>query len=109
MAGRLKGKVAFVTAGRTGHRNARSPRPSPPEGAKVIATDLDIKNYPASKSRRKSHSMFRSTLWPVDALAKQVEKEFGPIDILANCAGFVHHGSCWNVPSRIGIFRSTST
>ena len=29
----------------------------------------------------------------VDALAKQVTKEFGPLDILVNCAGFVHHGT----------------
>jgi 2-keto-3-deoxy-L-fuconate dehydrogenase len=29
----------------------------------------------------------------VDVLAKEIGREFGALDVLANCAGYVHHGS----------------
>jgi 2-keto-3-deoxy-L-fuconate dehydrogenase len=91
MAGRLKGKVAFVTAAGQGIGRAIA-ETFAAQGAKVIATDLDIKKLSGLKVAKKVALDVRSTQ-AVDALAKQVEKEFGPIDILANCAGFVHHGS----------------
>jgi len=58
----------------------------------VIATDLDIKKLSGLKVAKKVALDVRSTQ-AVDALAKAGGEGFGPIDILANCAGFVHHGS----------------
>ena len=58
----------------------------------MIATDLDEKKLDGLKVAKKARSM--SARPPrCDALAKEVEKEFGAIDILVNCAGFVHHGT----------------
>ena len=91
MAGRLKGKVAFVTAAGQGIGRAIAASFAA-EGAKVIATDLDEKKLSGLKVAKKVSLDVRSTK-AVDALAKQIEREFGPIDILVNCAGFVHHGS----------------
>ena len=91
MAGRLKGKVAFVTAAGQGIGRAIA-ETFAAEGAKVIATDLDEKKLTGLDVAKKASLDVRSTA-AVDAMAKDVEKEFGPIDILANCAGFVHHGT----------------
>src|SRR3954470_14247356 len=91
MAGRLKGKVAFVTAAGQGIGRAIA-ETFAAEGATVIATDLDEKKLAGLDVAKKASLDVRSTA-AVDAMAKDVEKEFGPIDILANCAGFVHHGT----------------
>ena len=107
MAGRLKGKVAFVTAAGQGIGRAIA-ETFAAEGAKVIATDLDEKKLTGLKVREEGSLDVRSTE-AVDALAKEVEKEFGRLDILVNCAGFVHHGTVLESPSRTGISPSTST
>jgi 2-keto-3-deoxy-L-fuconate dehydrogenase len=91
MAGRLKGRVAFVTAAGQGIGRAIA-ESFAAEGAKVIATDLDEKKLSGLKVAKKASLDVRSTQ-AVDKLARQVKKEFGPVDILVNCAGFVHHGS----------------
>ncbi|MBZ0148610.1 MAG: SDR family NAD(P)-dependent oxidoreductase, partial [Pseudorhodoplanes sp.] len=90
MAGRLKGKVAFVTAAGQGIGRAIAQNFAA-EGAKVIATDLDEKKLSGLKVAKKASLDVRSTK-AVETLAKQVRKEIGPVDILVNCAGFVHHG-----------------
>ena len=91
MAGRLKGKVAFVTAAGQGIGRAIA-ESFAAEGAKVIATDLDEKKLSGLKVAKKASLDVRSAR-AVDKLARQVKKEFGPVDILVNCAGFVHHGT----------------
>ena len=90
MVNRLKGKRAFLTAAGAGIGRATAIAFAA-EGAEVIATDLKpelIADLPAEGIAAVHPLDVRSTP-AVDALAKVV----GPVDILFNCAGFVHHGS----------------
>lgn len=90
MAGRLKGKVALVTAAGQGIGRAIA-EAFAAESATVIATDLDEKKLKGLKGQRQKLDV-RSTE-AVQALAKAVRKDHGGLDILVNCAGFVHHGT----------------
>jgi 2-keto-3-deoxy-L-fuconate dehydrogenase len=58
------------------------------EGAIVWATDLDLSKLEGLKRARRRKLDVRSTR-AVEALAART----GPIDILVNCAGFVHHNT----------------
>src|ERR1700690_70320 len=85
MAGRLGGKVALSTAaagiGRgTAEAFAR-------EGARVIATDIDVAGLKGLDADKRKLDVRSNEA--VEALAREV----GPIDVLFNCAGFVHHGT----------------
>lgn len=91
VAGRLKGKVAFVTAAGQGIGRAIA-QAFINEGAKVIATDLDAAKLKDLK-KAKTYSLDVRSTEAVNALAAKVIKEFGTPNILANCAGFVHQGS----------------
>jgi 2-dehydro-3-deoxy-L-fuconate 4-dehydrogenase len=91
VSGRLKGKLAFVTAAGQGIGRAIA-EAFIAEGAKVIATDLDAGKLKSLKKAKVFALDVRSTD-AVNALAKKVMKEFGTPNILANCAGFVHQGS----------------
>jgi len=62
------------------------------EGAKVIATDLDLTKFKSLKKAKVFQLDVRHTM-KVNALAKQLIKQFGAPDILVNCAGYVHQGS----------------
>jgi 2-keto-3-deoxy-L-fuconate dehydrogenase len=91
VSGRLKGKLALITAAGQGIGRAIA-EAFIAEGAKVIATDLDA---------GKLKSLKQATIFPLDvratakveALAKDVIRKFGAPDILVNCAGYVHQGS----------------
>ena len=89
MAGRLQGKVAVVTAAGQGIGKA-SAEAYLAAGAKVIATDLDDTKMADLKAKG-------ATVRKLDVMDKAAIKalaaEFGPIDVLFNCAGFVHHGT----------------
>ena len=87
MANRLKGKTCLVTAAGQGIGRAIA-EAFVAEGAKVFATDLDAKKLEglAGADCRKLDAMKTAE---VDALAKAI----GPVDVLVNCAGYVHHGS----------------
>ena len=86
MSGRLVGKTAVLTAAAAGIGRATA-EAFAREGARVIATDLNEAGL-AGLSGEKRQLDVRSTE-AVEALAR----ELGPIDILFNCAGFVHHGA----------------
>lgn len=87
MTGRLAGKTAFITAAGAGI-GAETARAFVEEGARVIATDLVAASL-TGLGETESYTLDVRSTQAVDAMAKQV----GPVDILVNCAGFVHHGN----------------
>lgn len=89
MAGRLAGKSAFVTAAAHGIGRAAALAYAR-EGAKVLATDI---NEAALKSLA-GEGLATRVLDVTDAAAiERAAAEAGPVDVLLNCAGFVHHGT----------------
>ena len=91
MSNRVNGKVALVTAAGQGIGRAIA-EALIAEGAKVIATDVaedKVKDLQAAK-RVKLDVRSQDN---VDALAKTIAGEFGALDILVNCAGYVANGS----------------
>jgi 2-keto-3-deoxy-L-fuconate dehydrogenase len=86
MALRLKDKVAVLTAAAAGIGRATA-EAFAAEGARVIATDIDLAGLGGLEAERRKLDVRSSAA--VEALAREV----GPIDILFNCAGYVHHGS----------------
>ncbi len=87
MAGRLKGKTALVTAAGQGIGRAIA-EAFAREGATVWATDVDLTKLEGLARVKKRRLDARSTK-AVEALAAKI----GPVDILVNAAGFVHHGT----------------
>ena len=87
MADRLKGKRCFVTAAGQGIGRATA-LAFAAEGAEVIATDIN------EKLLADLHGMKTAKLDVLDTAAvNAAAKAHGPVDVLFNCAGFVHHGS----------------
>lgn len=84
--GRLDQKVALVTAAGAGIGRATA-EAFAREGCRVVSTDLDASKLEGLDGERLALDV-RSTE-AVNALSGKI----GPIDILFNCAGFVHHGS----------------
>ena len=91
MAGRLKGKIALVTAAGQGIGRAIA-EAFAAEGATVIATDLDVKKMKGLKKATLAKLDARSTA-DVNTLVKDMSKKIGTIDVLVNAAGYVHHGT----------------
>ncbi len=87
MTGRLQGKTALVTAAAQGMGRATA-EAFLREGARVIATDIDE----AKLSTLKGAETRRLDVTDRAAIEK-LSRELGAIDILFNCAGFVHHGT----------------
>ncbi len=90
MAGRLAGKVAFCTASGAGIGRAVAIAFAR-EGARVIASDIDLGKLKglAEEGVAETHIIdVRNTKSVEDAAAR-----IGPVDILFNAAGFVHHGT----------------
>lgn len=90
MSGRLKGKRAFVTAAAAGIGRA-SAIAFAREGATVIATDIDDKQL-AALTRAGVAEVARLDARDSAAVAAMA-KQVGPVDVLLNAAGFVHHGT----------------
>ncbi len=89
MAGRLSGKIAVVTAAAQGIGRATA-LAFAQEGATVWATDLrpdklaDLATTPGIKTRK------LDVMQESEVIA--AAHDIGRIDVLFNCAGFVHHG-----------------
>jgi len=87
MAGRLKGKVAVVTAAGAGIGQAIA-QAFVAEGATVWATDINREALDAIPRARRAKLDVLS-----DRQVARFAEKVGGIDILANVAGFVHHGT----------------
>ena len=83
--GRLQGKTAFVTAAGQGIGRATA-EAFLAEGARVIATDRDAAKLAGLPE---AHGMDVTDPAAIRAMAASV----GAIDVLFNCAGFVHQGT----------------
>ena len=89
MAGRLAGKIALVTAAAQGIGRATA-LAFAQEGATVWATDLDpakladLKATPGIKTRK------LDVMQQSEVIA--AAQEIGNVNVLFNCAGFVHNG-----------------
>ncbi|WP_438764965.1 SDR family oxidoreductase [Kushneria sp. TE3] len=86
-SGRLRGRTVLVTAAGQGIGRAAAQRLLD-EGARVIATDRDV-SLLADNGAMTSRRLDVLDRDAIRALAAEV----GPIDVLFNCAGIVHHGS----------------
>jgi len=87
MAGRLEGKTALVTAAGQGIGRAIASLFAA-EGAQVLATDLDPQKLEGLEGCRTA----KLDVLDAAAIEALVGRE-GPFEVLANCAGFVHHGT----------------
>jgi 2-keto-3-deoxy-L-fuconate dehydrogenase len=101
VSGRLQGKTALITAAAAGIGRA-SALAFAAEGAKVIATDVDEKNLQslagvAGVTPKPLDGIAGITARRLDvmdrAAIEAAAKELGPVDVLMNCAGFVHNGT----------------
>jgi 2-keto-3-deoxy-L-fuconate dehydrogenase len=103
MAGRLQDKLALITAAGQGIGRAIA-EAFIVEGAQVIATDVEaskLETVNGAKARQKLD--VRSTA-EIEALAQQIGKNFGALDILVNCAGYVHQGTVLECSEEIWDF-----
>jgi len=90
LAGRLAGKVALVTAAGQGIGRGAA-LAFAREGAQVWATDLNARTLGEIEGREG----IRTRVLDVtdEAAIGRTASEVGAIDVLFNCAGFVHHGT----------------
>lgn len=86
---RLDGKVAFVTAAAQGIGRATA-LAFAAEGARVIATDVnEAKVHEIASDNIRTAAL--NVLHAADI--EQAADDAGPVDILFNCAGYVHQGT----------------
>jgi 2-keto-3-deoxy-L-fuconate dehydrogenase len=97
MTDRLKGKVALVTAAAQGIGRAIAEKLAA-EGAKLIATDLDASKLQGL--RGSLHKLDVRAETDIEALGRAISREFGALDILVNCAGYVHQGTVLDCSDR---------
>ena len=90
MVDRLKGKLAFCTASGAGIGRATAIAFAR-EGARVVASDINEAAFADLKAAGVAECV---KLDARDAKAVESEaKRLGPVDVLFNAAGFVHHGT----------------
>jgi len=90
MSGRLAGKTAFITAAGQGIGRATAIAMAR-EGAQVCATDLKAELLDGLKGVANVTTRALDVL--DDAAIERTLSELPPLDVLFNCAGFVHHGT----------------
>ncbi len=91
MAGRLANKIAVCTASAAGIGEATA-LAFAAEGAHVIATDIDDQGLERLKKAQPKIDSRHLDVRDPKAI-KNLAAEIGNIDILFNCAGFVHHNT----------------
>ena len=89
MAGRLQGKTAFITAAAQGIGRATALAYAA-EGARVIATDVNEAGLASLAGP--SITVHRLDATDADDIVR-VAAQAGVVDVLFNCAGFVHQGT----------------
>ncbi len=97
MAGRLAGKVAFVTAAGQGMGRGAA-LAFAREGARVWATDLKAK--PLDELEGKDGIRTRVLDVTNEAAIQETAKQVGDVDIVFNCAGVVQNGSILDATSK---------
>ncbi len=90
MNGRLAGKIAFITAAGQGMGKAAA-LAFAREGAKVWASDL--KPVPLAELAGVAGITTRQLDATDERSIAKLAAEVGVIDVLLNCAGYVHHGT----------------
>jgi 2-keto-3-deoxy-L-fuconate dehydrogenase len=91
MSNRVQGKMALVTAAGQGIGRAIA-EGLIGEGAVLIATDVAADKLKGLKAEKSLKLDVRSGE-DVEKLAAAIGREFGALDILVNCAGYVHQGT----------------
>src|ERR1700719_2258589 len=94
MSDRLQSKVALVTAAGQGIGRAIA-EAFIVEGAAVIATDV-MHDKLGGLNAQKSLKLDVRSQDNIDTLAAEVAREFGALNILVNCAGYVHQGTIFD-------------
>src|SRR3954447_2763453 len=95
---RLSGKTALVTAAAQGIGRATA-LAFAREGAKVIATDVNLEKLSelTSELTPELQGAEGLTVRPLDVLDAQAIQslagKLGAVDVLVNCAGYVHNGT----------------
>jgi len=101
VTGRLRGKTAFITAAGQGIGRA-SALAFLREGARVVATDRAadaLTDLADLASQAESADLTTETLDVTDDGAVQAAADtYGAVDVLFNCAGWVHHGAILETP-----------
>lgn len=90
MTGRLEGKRALITAAGQGIGRATAELFAA-EGATVIATDIN--DATLAELDRLDHVTARKLDVLDKAAIDAVAADIGAVDVLFNCAGYVHHGT----------------
>ncbi len=93
MSNRLDGKVALVTAAGQGIGRAVAEKFAA-EGARLIATDLNPNKLTGLRGKLRKLDVRAQD--DIDAFSRDIVREFGPLDILVNCAGYVHQGTVFD-------------
>lgn len=91
MGERLRGRRTVVTAAGQGMGRAAA-LAFASEGAQVLASDIDGRALERLAQDGPGIETARLDVTDADAIA-QYAAHAGPVDVLFNCAGFVHHGT----------------